>query len=246
MKSYRLFVSWLFGFDVSVPYCCKGNRFFVRTDRPVCGCPCVCSGLPSVPPPGTGAPGSFRAGPSVSQLLHPCPDGFLVGPVEQFPVFPFQIGVGLSQCGLAVADTAPARCGERNHAPAFQVVAFDECVDDPRSEVPPDRIPDEHRVVSGHTPLHGFECRPCLRIVHLRRTARTFVVPVEIGIRIGLCGSDRKELASRRTGQFFRSGCRRSGRREVSHQYAPVSGIAGRALLRRRPRTDPGKDHKSD
>ncbi len=91
--------------------------------------------------------------------------------VQQPAVLPFQIGICFSQFTCAVAYSAAAGCGKRDERLARQVVALNECVNDSRSLVPPDRIADENDIMGGDIRFRVFQCRTCLWRKNTRLTA---------------------------------------------------------------------------
>ena len=173
--------------------------------------------------PGAYAPLPATAGKRLSlQTFGPLPEALFVGAVEQSSLLPVRSGMGFSQGLRAMGDAAPSRRGERDDRLALQVVAFDERVDDPGREVPPDRIADENRVVVLRVRLSAADGRTGLRIVHFRGAARPLVVPVEVVGRVGPGRDDRVKRASRGFGQPFGGARRRAGRREIGYQDSVV------------------------
>ena len=109
--------------------------------------------------PGAYAPLPATAGKRLSlQTFGPLPEALFVGAVEQSSLLPVRSGMGFSQGLRAMGDAAPSRRGERDDRLALQVVVFDERVDDPGREVPPDRIADENRVVVLRVRMAGRAC----------------------------------------------------------------------------------------
>lgn len=95
---------------------------------------------------------------SVPHLVEPRADGFLIDTIQKTPLFPVQGGVTSLQRRRTAGERAASGSGERNDGLARQVVAFDECIDDARSKVPPDRITDEDDIVIGDVLLSALEC----------------------------------------------------------------------------------------
>lgn len=103
----------------------------------------------------------------IVKVGYPILYGIVAHSVQQLSFFPVQAWIGFFQFGNTVTDTASTGSGERNKGFAFQVMTFNECVDDSWSKVPPDRIADKNDIISGNVRFRCFKCRTGLGIVHL-------------------------------------------------------------------------------
>ena len=125
------------------------------------------------------------------KLFHRCRNPsfhlFLTDMIQQFTCLPLDVWIRLFQHGNTVGDGAASGRCERNHSLACQVCSFNECVYCSWCEVPPYRIAQKDEIILAHIHRNGFYFRPHLRIIHLYRTTRLFVCPVEVGTGIWLC-----------------------------------------------------------
>lgn len=168
---------------------------------------------------------------SIVQFTDPFADIVFVHSIQQFSLFPDQFGITFLQSCHTVSDATASRCGEQDDCLVFQMIALDECIDNTWSKIPPDRIADENHVIIGDIYGRFPDGRTWLRIIHFQRTARLFVIPIEVSICIGLGWSNFIKFSTCNLRQFFSSTCCSSCRLEVGYKHFVIGLLSVCALF---------------
>ena len=117
-----------------------------------------------------------------------------------------------------------ARGRERDDGLARQVIMLEECVDNMRCNIPPNREADKNCIVRRKIRQLARNLRAAVRIVHLNARAAFAVVPVKIILRIRSGGHNLIELGTDYICKFMRNFLRtargRSGKE--GNQGSPV------------------------
>ena len=79
---------------------------------------------------------------------------------------------------IGLTHAAAARGGKGNNRFTFQIVAFQKCIDDGGSNIPPDRETDKDGVILVHVIAFGGDGRARVRIAHFDGAAGFLVHPV--------------------------------------------------------------------
>ena len=93
---------------------------------------------------------------------------------------------------IGFTHVAAARGGKGDDCFTLQIIAFQKCIDDRRSNIPPDRESDKDGVVFVHVITLGSDGRARGRIAHFDGAAGFLVHPIQIGL--AATGSPREIL----------------------------------------------------
>lgn len=95
-----------------------------------------------------------------------------------------------SKLFIGLAHVAAARCGKGDDCFTLQIIAFQKCIDDRRSNIPPDRESDKDGVVFVHVITLGSDGRArgtLLRSVSLSPANRAAVIRKNASAAHGFC-----------------------------------------------------------
>lgn len=101
-----------------------------------------------------------------------------------------------SKLFIGLAHVAAARCGKGDDCFTLQIIAFQKCIDDRRSNIPPDRESDKDGVVFVHVITLGSDGRARGRIAHFDGAAGFLIHPVQIGFCVRDFGTDFKNVCT--------------------------------------------------
>ena len=83
--------------------------------------------------------------------FYPCGQVSFAGvSIEYLAVQEFGTGAARRKFFIGLTHVATARCGKGDDCFTPQIIAFQKCIDDRRSNIPPDREPDKDDVVFVH------------------------------------------------------------------------------------------------
>ena len=117
--------------------------------------------------------------------FYPCGQVSFAGvSIEYLAVQEFGTGAAWREFFVGLAHTAAARCGKGDDCFTPQIITFQKCIDDRRSNIPPDRESDKDSVVFVHVIALGGDGRARGRIAHFDGAAGFLVHPVQIGLGV--------------------------------------------------------------
>lgn len=97
-------------------------------------------------------------------------------------------------------------------------IAFQKCIDDRRSNIPPDRESDKDGVVFVHVITLGSDGRARGRIAHFDGAAGFLVHPVQIGLGVRNFRLNLKNVCTDSIGKIFSNLCGNAAGGEVSNK----------------------------
>ena len=121
-----------------------------------------------------------------------------------------------SKLFIGLAHVAAARCGKGDDCFTLQIIAFQKCIDDRRSNIPPDRESDKDGVVFVHVITLGSDGRARGRIAHFDGAAGFLVHPVQIGLGVRNFRLNLKNVCTDSIGKIFSNLCGNAAGGEVS------------------------------
>ena len=119
---------------------------------------------------------------------------------------------------IGLTHVAAARCGKGDDCFTFQIIAFQKCIDDRRSNIPPDRESDKDGVVFVHVITLGSDGRARGRIAHFDSAAGFLIHPVQIGFSVRNFRLNLKNVCTDSISQIFSNLCSNAAGREVSNK----------------------------
>ena len=119
---------------------------------------------------------------------------------------------------IGLTHTAAARCGKGDDCFTPQIITFQKCIDDRRSNIPPDRESDKDSVVFVHVIALGGDGRARGRIAHFDGAAGFLVHPVQIGLGVRNFRLNLKNVCTDSIGQIFSNLCGNAAGGEVSNK----------------------------
>lgn len=151
--------------------------------------------------------------------FHPCRQvGFAGVSIEYLAVQEFGTGAAWRELFVGLAHTAAARCGKGDDCFTLQIIAFQKCIDDRRSNIPPDRESDKDGVVFVHVITLGSDGRARGRIAHFDGAAGFLVHPVQIGLGVRNFRLNLKNVRADSISQIFSNLCGNAAGGEVSNK----------------------------
>lgn len=128
------------------------------------------------------------------------------------------IGVTRRKFFIGLTHVAAARCGKGDDCFALQIIAFQKCIDDRRSNIPPDRESDKDGVVFVHVITLGSDGRARGKINHFDGAAGFPVHPVQIGLGVRNFRLNLKNVCTDSIGKIFSNLCGNAAGGEVSNK----------------------------
>lgn len=119
---------------------------------------------------------------------------------------------------VGLTHVAAARCGKGDDCFTLQIIAFQKCIDDRRSNIPPDRESDKDGVVFVHVITLGSDGRARGRIAHFDGAAGFLVHPVQIGLGVRNFRLNLKNVCTNSIGKIFSNLCGNAAGGEVSNK----------------------------
>lgn len=151
--------------------------------------------------------------------FHPCRQvGFAGVSIEYLAVQEFGTGAAWREFFVGLAHTAAARCGKGDDCFTLQIIAFQKCIDDRRSNIPPDRESDKDGVVFVHVITLGSDGRARGRIAHFDGAAGFLVHPLQIGLGVRNFRLNLKNVCTDSIGKIFSNLCGNAAGGEVSNK----------------------------
>lgn len=119
------------------------------------------------------------------ERFYPCRQVSFAGiSTEHFAVQQFCTRAAWRKFFIGLAHAAAAGGGKGDNRFAFQIIAFQKCIDDGRSNIPPDREADKDGVILVHVITFSGDGRARGRIAHFDGATRFLIHPVQIGLDI--------------------------------------------------------------
>ena len=151
--------------------------------------------------------------------FYPCGQvGFAGIGIEHLAMQQFCTGAARSKLFIGLAHVAAARCGKGDDCFTLQIIAFQKCIDDRRSNIPPDRESDKDGVVFVHVITLGSDGRARGRIAHFDGAAGFLVHPVQIGLGVRNFRLNLKNVCTNSIGKIFSNLCGNAAGGEVSNK----------------------------
>ena len=151
--------------------------------------------------------------------FYPCGQvGFAGIGIEHLAMQQFCTGAARSKLFIGLAHVAAARCGKGDDCFTLQIIAFQKCIDDRRSNIPPDRESDKDGVVFVHVITLGSDGRARGRIAHFDGAAGFLVHPVQIGLGVRNFRLNLKNVCTDSIGKIFSNLCGNAAGGEVSNK----------------------------
>ena len=151
--------------------------------------------------------------------FYPCGQvGFAGIGIEHLAMQQFGTGAARSKLFIGLAHVAAARCGKGDDCFTLQIIAFQKCIDDRRSNIPPDRESDKDGVVFVHVITLGSDGRARGRIAHFDGAAGFLVHPVQIGLGVRNFRLNLKNVCTDSIGKIFSNLCGNAAGGEVSNK----------------------------
>ena len=149
--------------------------------------------------------------------FHPCRQvGFAGIGIEYLTMQELGTRAARSKLFIGLAHIAAARCGKGDDCFTLQIIAFQKCIDDRRSNIPPDRESDKDGVVFVHVITLGSDGRARGRIAHFDGAAGFLVHPVQIGLGVRNFRLNLKNVCTDSISQIFGNFRGDAAGREVS------------------------------
>ena len=139
--------------------------------------------------------------------------------IDQLPGFPVRVRAEFSQLVHCFSYAAAAGGSKGHQRLPGKIAAFQEGMDDMGRNIPPNREPDEYRVVIRHVGNRFGDFRAGVWVIHFHAAAALFVHPVQVGAGIRNGGSDLKQVCARCLCQTFRGLFCRAGCRKIGYQF---------------------------
>jgi len=130
----------------------------------------------------------------------------------------FCTGAARSKLFIGLAHVAAARCGKGDDCFTFQIIAFQKCIDNRRSNIPPNRESDKDGVVFVHVIALDGDGRARGGIAHFDGAAGFLVHPVQIGLGVRNFRLNLKNVCTDSIGKIFSNLCGNAAGGEVSNK----------------------------
>ena len=153
------------------------------------------------------------------EYFYPCGQVGLAGiGIKHFAVQ--QLCTSAARCKFfsGLAHVAAAGGGKGDNRFTFQIIAFQKCIDDGGSNVPPDREADKDSVILVHVITFYGDGRARGRIAHFDSAAGFLIHPVQIGFSVRNFRLNLKNVCTDSISQIFSNLCSNAAGREVSNK----------------------------
>ena len=151
--------------------------------------------------------------------FYPCGQvGFAGIGIEHLAMQQFCTGAARSKLFIGLAHVAAARCGKGDDCFTFQIIAFQKCIDNRRSNIPPNRESDKDGVVFVHVIALDGDGRARGGIAHFDGAAGFLVHPVQIGLGVRNFRLNLKNVCTDSIGKIFSNLCGNAAGGEVSNK----------------------------
>ena len=156
---------------------------------------------------------AFKVGENLST---PCRQvGFAGIGVEHLTMQQLCTGAARRKFFIGFTHVAVARGGKGDDCFTLQIIAFQKCIDDHRSNIPPDRESDKDGVVFVHVITFGSDGRARGRVAHFDGTASLLVHPIQIGLGVWNFRLNLKNVCTDGIRQIFGNFCGDTAGRKV-------------------------------
>ena len=129
--------------------------------------------------------------------FYPCGQvGFAGIGIEHLAMQQFCTGAARSKLFIGLAHVAAARCGKGDDCFTLPIIAFQKCIDDRRSNIPPDRESDKDGVILINVITFGGDGRAGIGTAHFNSATGFLIHPVQIGFCVRDFGTDFKNVCT--------------------------------------------------
>ena len=151
--------------------------------------------------------------------VYPCGQGGFAGiGIEYLTMQQLCTGAARRKFFIGLTHVAAARCGKGNDCFTFQIIAFQKCIDDRRSNIALDGDADKDGVVFVHGIALDGDGRARGSIAHFDGAAGFLVHPVQIGLGVRNFRLNLKNVCTDSISQIFSILCSNAAGREVSNK----------------------------